>query len=636
MFLIGSLLSWAVGATQITIANSDGVNEGFNDPTPVAPVGDNPGTTLGQQRRNVFEYAARIWESIVDSNVEIVVEASFDPLSCTSTSGVLGSAGANTVHASFSGAPVANTWYPAALANSLANSDLAPADADISAAFNSSVDTDSGCLTGYSWYYGLDGNKPAATFELLSVVMHEIGHGLGFQTFVNISTGARFLSRNDAFMLKLEDHTPTPKTWDQLTNAQRVASATETGALHWNGPNVTARIGEYSGGVNSGHIRMYAPASISTGSSVSHFSNALAPNELMEPFDTGPKPGPGLAEDLLEDIGWVTFPDSRPVISMIDDGSVLQGDTLQVGFVVADNNTPLSSLALSATSSNTSLVDEAGIVFSGTGKTRMASITALPNSTGVTRIDISVSDGSSASVESFDLDVLFNNPPVVNLVSPPQDAIFITSDVISFEASASDSEDGDLSAAIQWTSSLDGNIGSGAAFGASLSEGTHTIMATATDSLGKSAADSVVINVYGNGDSDLDGMSDAWEVIHFGDLAQPGGGDFDTDGLLNVDEFGQGTDPKDGDSDNDGVSDGDEVNIYGLDPNTSNKGDIAPRNAPDGALNAGDLVVLARLVSTAIPPTALESALADINDDGNIDVADLLLLQQWLTIGVAP
>ena len=75
-------------AATITIVNVDGPNEGFNDPTPVAPVGGNPGTTRGQQRLNVFERAAQIWGAILPSAVEIRVESKFDPLFCSTTSGV--------------------------------------------------------------------------------------------------------------------------------------------------------------------------------------------------------------------------------------------------------------------------------------------------------------------------------------------------------------------------------------------------------------------------------------------------------------------------------------------------------------------------------------------------------------------
>src|SRR5436190_7032807 len=99
------------GAATITIVNMDGAGEGFNDPTPVAPVGGNPGTTVGQQRLNVFNKAGQIWDGLLVSPVPIYVRASFDPLPCAATSGVLGSAGPNAVESNFAGAPFTNTWY---------------------------------------------------------------------------------------------------------------------------------------------------------------------------------------------------------------------------------------------------------------------------------------------------------------------------------------------------------------------------------------------------------------------------------------------------------------------------------------------------------------------------------------------
>jgi hypothetical protein len=80
--MLGGLTSAPAGAT-FTIVNMDDPNEGFNDPTPAAPVGGNPGTTVGQQRLNVFKRAGAIWDVILNSSVEIRVQASFDPLPAT-------------------------------------------------------------------------------------------------------------------------------------------------------------------------------------------------------------------------------------------------------------------------------------------------------------------------------------------------------------------------------------------------------------------------------------------------------------------------------------------------------------------------------------------------------------------------
>ena len=60
-------------------------------------------------------------------------------------------------------------------------------------------------------------------------------------------------------------------------------------------------------------------------------------------------------------------------------------------------------------------------------------------------------------------------------------------------------------------------------------------------------------------DTDEDGMPDWWELAHFGSLDQDDATDWDDDGLLDADEYLQGTDPGDSDTDGDGFSDGTEV-----------------------------------------------------------------------------
>src|SRR5689334_17099947 len=91
----------AHAAATITIVNGNAPGVGFNDPTPVAPVGGNPGTTLGQQRLNAFQYVASLWGQQLTSTVETKILATFEPLTCTATSAVLGSAGPRDVESDF-------------------------------------------------------------------------------------------------------------------------------------------------------------------------------------------------------------------------------------------------------------------------------------------------------------------------------------------------------------------------------------------------------------------------------------------------------------------------------------------------------------------------------------------------------
>ncbi|MHA7834514.1 MAG: PA domain-containing protein, partial [Algiphilus sp.] len=177
----------AAQAANITIVPTDAPGEGFFDPTPFTPEGGNNATTLGQARLNVFRAAAEHWGSVVASNVEIEVEASFAPApetECSPSSGTLGAAGPGNFIAGFRGAPQANTFYPVALANALAGEDLDPGFADIVANFNGAVDTDPNCLTGVRFYYGFDHQGGSRAVDFYNTVMHEIGHGLGFTTLV--------------------------------------------------------------------------------------------------------------------------------------------------------------------------------------------------------------------------------------------------------------------------------------------------------------------------------------------------------------------------------------------------------------------------------------------------------------------
>lgn len=135
------------------------------------------------------------------------------------------------------------------------------------------------------------------------------------------------------------------------------------------------------------------------------------------------------------------------------------------------------------------------------------------------------------------------------------------------------------------------------------------------------------------GDSDGDGISDANELI-LG--TNPNSVDSDGDGLV---DGADGVVPLSAypggiDLDGDGFVDGEQD--LGTDPTTSNIGDVAPRGSPDNEINLGDVVVLTRLVAGAIPPTALEARLGDINNDGQLNVADVLLLQQAVLNGTAP
>lgn len=331
-FIVVSIVPRLAPAATFLVINNDGPNEGFNDPTAAAPVGGNPGTTVGAQRLIAFQFAANLWGANLSSTETVRVSAQFNPLSCTATSAILGQAGPNSVFRNFPGAPVINTWFVEALANSLAGTDLDPGSDDLSATFSSTIGKP-GCLQNSGWYYGLDANPPGNLIDFVTVLLHEIGHGLGFLDLVNLSTGAKFLGLDDAYMRFLEDHS-TGKLYPIMTNAERVAASKNTGNLHWTGANAIAEGASLMTGRHSpsGHIQMYAPNPQQSGSSVAHWDTALSPNQLMEPSYTEPLQSFDLELALFEDLGWQT---QAPIFcgdgvvgvgEACDDGNFLSGD----------------------------------------------------------------------------------------------------------------------------------------------------------------------------------------------------------------------------------------------------------------------------------------------------------------------
>jgi hypothetical protein len=242
------------GPAQIVIVNINAPGVGFNDPTPATPVGGNTGTTLGQQRMIAFEHAARLWGARLDSTVPIRIRARFVSLG----PGVLGSAGPLAVASDFPDAPLANTWYHIALANALAGEDLDPAGDDIGTNFS----------TNFNFYLGLDNNAPAGQNDLVAVLLHEFAHGLGFSQFASLATGA-FLGADpatgigglpDVYNTQQLD-TVTGQYWPQMTNAERVASATRFGRVVWDGDFVRAGVPQVLA-FGSPFVQITSPSSI--------------------------------------------------------------------------------------------------------------------------------------------------------------------------------------------------------------------------------------------------------------------------------------------------------------------------------------------------------------------------------------
>ena len=130
---------------------------------------------FSSQARAAFQAAVDVWQSIVVSDQVIHVDASWSHLGFT---GILGQAGANDLFRESD-----NFWYPGPLEDARCHCDRAPGP-EISAQFNSDFS---------AWYFGTDGNTPNSKWDLESVVLHELGHGLGFFSSFSVAGSKGFL-----------------------------------------------------------------------------------------------------------------------------------------------------------------------------------------------------------------------------------------------------------------------------------------------------------------------------------------------------------------------------------------------------------------------------------------------------------
>ncbi|MDX1384017.1 MAG: hypothetical protein R3190_10270, partial [Thermoanaerobaculia bacterium] len=183
-----ALVAGPASAARIVLEIGDGPNQGFNSPTPVSPVAGNPGRTLGEQRVNVFEAAAAVWEHRLVSHAVIRVSASYDSdeLECSGITGTLAAAAPTLAFRSVPGQVRPATWYTWAQANAMAGRELEPNEkqAHIEVTVNPDVGTP-GCLNSLRWDHRIGTAVLGTNVSLFGVLMHEIGHGLGVLELVD-------------------------------------------------------------------------------------------------------------------------------------------------------------------------------------------------------------------------------------------------------------------------------------------------------------------------------------------------------------------------------------------------------------------------------------------------------------------
>jgi hypothetical protein len=233
--------------------------------------------------------AVNVWSANFSSSVPITVDASWGR---SSSWGVLGSARPGSFFSAFSGAPDPSLWYSSATANALAGRDLDKANPEIIIQVNS----------GAIWNTRGDGTPSSIEYDLESVFIHELGHGLGFLS-------------NDAYdpfygLGSLDQPTPFD-AYLQTSDGRRLADLPTpsqelgvalTSSLVWNGAlGIKA-----NGGIKP---KMYTPSRYEPGSSTSHLDeNTFSKSGLdsvmtpsLDPGEVFRQPGPLLLA-MMEDM----------------------------------------------------------------------------------------------------------------------------------------------------------------------------------------------------------------------------------------------------------------------------------------------------------------------------------------------
>ena len=239
--------------------------------------------------KNEVQASLDIWAANFRSSVAITVDATWER---SKSENILGSARGGSYFSSFTGAPDPGLWYVSALANALAGKDLDRNNPEIIIQVNSEA----------SWNSRGDGMPARGEYDLKSVFLHEVGHGLGFSSndSYELVSGVGALSMPTPFDAYLQ--TEDGKRLADLPSPSKELGTALTSSLVWSGAlGITA-----NGGIKP---KMFTPLTYEPGSSTSHldestFTNAGLDSVMTPRLDSGEifvGPGP-LVLAMMEDL----------------------------------------------------------------------------------------------------------------------------------------------------------------------------------------------------------------------------------------------------------------------------------------------------------------------------------------------
>jgi len=250
-----------------------------------------------EQAKTSFEYAVAIWEKYLISTQTIRIKAAW---SKTITNTVLAETGATRLYrnsASIPNLPYANVWYPTPLAEALSGKDLNAADFEMTITLNANI----------NWYLGTDAKAQAGKYDIVTVLLHEIAHGLGFSSSMSVNDSQGLYGQSgSAYVFD---------TFMQDSNKVKLTNSSVYGNPSIDLKTLLISNSLYFGLKNpvfaNNLPRLFAPSPFKSGSSFSHFDESTytvgSANSLMSPSvraaEVNHTPG-DLLLNCLNEIGW--------------------------------------------------------------------------------------------------------------------------------------------------------------------------------------------------------------------------------------------------------------------------------------------------------------------------------------------
>ena len=417
-----------------------------------------------------FRFAADIWETLITSPIPIVVDAQFGPLGPD----VLGGAGPTRFRRNFTNAPQTSTWYPVATANKLANTDLEPGLADIQATFSS---------TYPDWHFETGSSTPGDKISFASVVLHELGHGLGFLGSMRVDDGSGSNECNGTAGWGCYSFLGSPMIYDHFTengagtallsyanNSADLGDQLTSNNLFFDSPG-----GNFANGGN--RIPLYAPSPWSQGSSYSHLAESFnsTGHSLMtfsiSKGETIHNPG-SVTLCMFKEMGWtVTESCGGTAISGLtadNDGPTTLGSTTQLTATITGGSNVTYEWDFGDGSNDSGAVVSHQYASPGTYTAEVTATNSVNQETATTIVH--VDEAISGLTAANDGPTVFGNPTELT-------ATITNGSNVTYEWDFGDS-----------------NSGSGPVISHQYpAPGTYTAEVTATNSLGQETATTIIV-----------------------------------------------------------------------------------------------------------------------------------------------